>query len=166
MTSSEMAKMRTIWMLFAFPFLVGCSVMKTLDFGGVDEKPFEARFAWQKRFETSKADPGKIDDKGVYQPETPEVEAALQFPDIHAGMSVVIQPKPRITPTVNVEIVEFKVPVLRWFSVQVGAGNQLAEIYLGKRLVSVFEITAGPWVGYDFEEHDRSWGVAATLIRF
>jgi len=146
--------------------LAGCSVMRALDFGGDPKKAWEFRFGWEKGIETSQAKPGKTDDQGVYQPETPEVDAILGFPDIHAGLMVVVQPKGRITPTVHVEACEFKVPFLRWFSVQVGAGAQLVDAYVGKRLVSVFEVTVGPWVGWDFEEDAYAWGVGGTLIRF
>ena len=158
--------MNRLFIPLLFPAFLGCSVTRALDFGGSDEKPFEFRFAWQKRFETSKAEPGKVDAEGVYQPETPEVDAALQFPDIHAGLNAEVRPEFKLTPTVGVEVVEFKVPYLRWFNVQVQGGNQLVDVYLGKRLISVFEVTIGPWYGYDFEEHDTCWGVGGTLIRF
>lgn len=144
----------------------GCSLLRALDFGGDPGKAFEFRWGWERGIEVGKGKPGTVDGGGVYKPETPEVEAILAFPDIHAGMMGVVRPKGRFTPTVNVEILEFKVPYARWFSLQVGAGNQLAEVYLGKRLVSVFEITVGPWIGWDFEENADAWGIGGTLIRF
>lgn len=146
--------------------LSGCSILRALDFGGDSKKPFEFRFGWQHGIEQSKAKPGQVDKDGVYQPETPEVDAILGFPDIHAGIMGEVQPKGRFTPTVQVELCEFKVPVLRWFSVQLGAGYQLAEAYIGKRLISVFEVTGGFWIGRDFEEDDWAWGFGGTLIRF
>lgn len=158
--------MRLITVVLGLVFLPGCSVMRALDFGGSDDRPWDFRWGWEKGIETSKADPGEVDDDGVYQPETPEVEAILGFPDVHAGLMVEVKPKSRITPTVQIEALEFKVPYARWFSLQGGAGAQLAEVYLGKRLVSVFEITVGPWVGWDFDEHDVAWGVGGTLIKF
>ena len=148
-------------------FLIsGCAVTRALDFGGSDDKPWDFRWGWEHGIEQSKAKPGEVDEDGVYQPETPEVDAILGFPDVHAGLMVVVQPKSRITPTVQIEALEFKVPYARWFSVQAGAGAQLAEVYMGKRLVSVFEITAGGWVGWDFDEDDVAWGVGGTLIKF
>ena len=158
--------MRLLAIVLALLFLPGCAVTRALDFGGSDDHPWDFRWGWEKGIETSKADPGEVDEEGVYQPETPEVEAILGFPDVHAGLMGVIKPEGRITPTVQVEALEFKVPYARWFSLQAGAGAQLAEVYLGKRLVSVFEITAGPWVGWDFDEHDVAWGVGGTLIKF
>jgi len=158
--------MRIALLAIAVLMLGGCSVLRALDFGGTDEKLFEFRFGWEKGIERSEAEPGGIDEHGVYQPETSEVEAILGFPDIHAGLMGVVQPEGRITPTVQVELFEFKLPWLRWFSVQAGAGAQLAELYLGKRLISVFEVTFGPWLGWDFEEDAIGWGVGGTLIRF
>jgi len=152
--------------LAAVAILSGCSVLRALDFGGDAQKPFEFRFGWEKGIEKSAAKPGQVDKDGVYQPETPEVEAILGFPDIHAGIMVEVQPKGRVTPTVQIEACEFKLPYVRWFSVQAGAGYQMVNAYVGKRLVSVFEITFGPWVGWDFNEDDWAWGVGGTLISF
>lgn len=146
--------------------LTGCSVLRVLDFGGDPKKNWDFRWGWDHGIEKSKAKPGEVDESGVYQPETPEVEALLSFPDIHAGMVVLVQPKARITPTVHVEAFEFKVPYLRWFSVQAGAGAQLMDVYLGKRLLSVFEVTVGGFVGWDFDTDAWCWGVGGTLIRF
>jgi len=153
----------------------GCSVMKALDFGGTDAKPFEFHFGWEHGIHDGKAPPGKVDQDGVYTPETPEVDSILGFPNIHAGVAGEIEPKGHVTPTVQVEACRFKVPELRWWEIQVGAGTQMVDIYLGKRLVSVYEVTAGPWVGWDFDySHTRgpnfldklAYGVMVTLIKF
>jgi hypothetical protein len=158
--------MRILFAVLACAALSGCSILRALDFGGDQTKPFEFRFGWERGIERSQAKPGGVDEHGVYKPETPEAEALLSFPDVHAGTMVVVQPHARITPIVLVEICEFKLWHLRWFSLQVGAGHQLAEVYLGKRLLAVLEITVGGWVGWDFEEDSVGWGVGGTLIRF
>jgi hypothetical protein len=155
--------------------LMGCGLMKALDFGGTDEKAFEFHFGWEHGIHDGSAPPGKVDKDGVYTPETKEVDSILGFPNIHAGLAYEIQPKGRITPTVQVEAFRFKVPELRWWEIQVGAGAQIVELYLGKRLVSVYEVTVGPWVGWDFDESHKqgpgffsklAWGVGFTLIKF
>jgi len=149
--------------------------MKALDFGGVDDKPFEFDWGWEHGIHDSTAAPGKVDANGVYQPETPEVNSILGFPNIHAGVVGEIEPKGKISPTVQVEAFRFKVPELRWWELQIGAGDQMADIYLGKRLVSVYEVTIGPWAGWDFDESHLqgpnflrkiAWGVGGTLIKF
>lgn len=160
----------TLWILGS-----GCSLMAALDFGGDDKVAWEFHPGWEHGVHESKAKPGHVDENGVYQPETPEVEAILGFPNIHAGVAGEIYPKGQITPTVQLEAFRVKVPVLRWWEVQVGAGANMVDLYLGKRLVSVFEITAGPWVGWDFaESHKRgpnaldklAWGLQFTVIKF
>lgn len=158
--------LRHVLLLALIPFLPACAVMKILDFGGDDSKAFEFRFGWEHGIEQSTAPPGQTDECGVYHPETPEVDALLSFPDIHAGLNVLISSKPRITPTVGLELMEFKVPYLRWFNVQIQGGTDLVDIYVGKKLLSVYEVTVGPWYGYDFAENTRVYGIGGTLIRF
>lgn len=153
----------------------GCSLMKALDFGGDDKVAWEFHWGWEHGIHDSTAKPGGVDENGVYQPETPEVAAILGFPNIHAGIAAEIRPESRMTPTVQVEAFRWKAPGVRWMVVQIGAGNQIVDLYLGKRLVSVFEVSAGPWVGWDFDESHRrgpnfasklAYGVMLTLIKF
>ena len=153
------------WPILLLPLLCGCSVLRALDFGGDDKKAFEFRFGWEKGVDVSTAPPGKTDECGVYNP-GPEVTAALTFPDVSAGMMVEMQPHARITPVVNVDMFDVKVPYLRWFSAQAGMGYQLGEFYFGKRIISVLELTVGGWGGYDFEEHKWAWGLGGTIIKF
>lgn len=160
--------MMKLALLLAPALLSGCSVLSALDFGGDDKKAWEFRFGWDHGVAQAAAGtkPGAVDENGVYKPETPEAESILGFPNIHAGVAGEIYPKGRITPVVQVTACDVKVPYLRWFSVQVGAGANLAEVYIGKRLVSVYEITAGPWFGRDFDTDRWAYGVAFTLIKF
>jgi len=148
------------------PLLCGCQVLRVLDFGGSDDKPFEFRFGWEKGVDVSTAKPGHTDECGVYKPEVPEVEAALSFPDVSAGLMIEMQPHARITPVVNVDLFDVKVPYARWFSAQAGMGYQLSELYFGKRIISILELTVGGWGGYDFEEHKWAWGLGGTIIKF
>lgn len=154
---------------------IGCTFFSALDFGGDDKIAWEFHPGWEHGLHDSTAKPGQVDDKGVYKPETPEVEAVLGMPNVHAGLTGEIYPKGHITPTVQVEAFRFKVPELRWWEIQVGAGANMVDLYFGKRLVSVFEITAGPWVGWDFvDSHKRgpntlkklAYGIGFTIIKF
>lgn len=148
------------------PFVLGCSVMRALDFGGDPGKPFEFRFGWQHGIENASGIPGTTNPAGTYVPETPEVDAILGFPNVYAGMNVVIRPDARLTPTIGVEACSFKVPYLRWFSVQAQGGANLADIYVGKRLVSILEISVGPWIGWDFDNRKVAYGVGGAIIKF
>lgn len=152
---------------FAAILALSTASCRFLDFGGDNEKAFEARFFWDripKIGEEDKDNPG-FDKDGNKIP-SPEVLATYYFPDVVTGLNVVVQPSARMTPILGVELGEFKVPYLRWFSVQFQGGADLGTLYVGKRLTSVFEITMGPWIGWDFQENERAWGIGGTILKF
>lgn len=140
--------------------------MNAVGFGGDDKKPWEFRFGWDHGITKSEAAPGGVDRNGIYQPETVEVDSELGFPDVNAGLAGEVYPKAKITPTVQFTTCEFKVPYARWFDVQIGAGANLVDVYLGKRLVTLPKITVGPWFGRDLDVHKWSGGIQFTLIKF
>jgi len=150
----------------------GCGV---IDFGGKDDKPYEWRWGWDRGIQSiGKEDPKNpgYDMDGNLIPSA-EVKATYQFPDVDAGMAYVISDdNSRITPTLGVEMAEFKVPYLRWFKVDVGAGSNYPYVYVGKRITSIYEISVGACYGYDLEEKDNGdregwgWAGAGTIIKF
>ncbi len=148
-------------------FLSACSFLKALDFGGADTN-FEVRAGWDHRIHQAAAGtaPGATDDKGVYKPETKEADALLAFPNVHSGVLVEGQPKQHVTPVINLELVSMKAPYVGWWEIQVGVGANVADAYLGKRLLSILEITVGPCFLRDVDEHKWGWGGIATIIRF
>lgn len=148
--------------------LGGCSFLKALDYDGNEKLAFEFRFGWEHGIEASKAKPGGVDENGVYQPEASGVDAVLSFPGVSTGILWEASPDPRMTPVVALEAFRFKTPVpfLRWWTVQVGGGAQIAEVYVGKLVVPVVDITVGPWFGWDFEERKKAWGLGATIFKF
>lgn len=158
--------MRAILAVMGAALLGGCSIMRALDYDGNPKKSFEIRAGWDHGIETSKAKPGEVDKDGVYQPETEGVDAILSFPGISTGLAWEARPDSRVTPTVGMEIFRVKTPIpyARWWVFQVGGGAQLAEVYAGKLLVPVVDVTVGPWVGWDFNE--RKWAVGAQITIF
>jgi hypothetical protein len=154
--------------LFLLPCLGGCSVLAALDFGGSDKKPFEFNWGWEHSLHApaSGTPSGGVDKDGVYKPETPEADAVLGFPNITTGFAGEIRPRPSITPDVGVEVCRAKFPYVRWWEIQVGAGAQIVEVGFLKRLVSVFDISAGPWIGWDFERHHQAYGACIQIIKF
>ena len=144
--------------------LPSCSL---LDFGGDDEKQWEFQFFWDQGPQIGEEDednPGFDKDGNKIPP--PEVLATYLFPDVSAGYAWLDGDDPKITGTLNIEIAEFKVPYLRWFSIQAGAGSNEAHIYVGKRLTSIVEVTIGPMLARRFDEDDWVLGIQATLIKF
>lgn len=147
--------------------LLSSASCKYMDFGGDDKKQWEFQFFWDRAPEIGEEDPKNPGfDKDGNKIPSPEVYATYYFPDIHAGLGAEIGPKARITPVVGIELFEFKVPYARWFSFQVQGGADIVNVYLGKRLTSIFEVTVGPWFGRDFEQNDWAYGVGGTLIKF
>lgn len=155
-------------MMCMIPFLVGCQFLSVLDFGGVESEPFEVRAGWDHRIHQAKpgTKPGEVDKDGVYKPEVKEAEALLAFPNVHSGILLEVRPESRITPVVQLELLSAKAPYVGWWEIQVGAGANVAQVYLGKRLLSVLEITVGPCFLRDIDEHAWGWGGIATIIRF
>lgn len=150
--------------LFLLP--AGCS---WLDYQGDPDKAFEFRFGWERVSSVkSSAKPGQVDPNGVYEPETSGAEALLYFPTVSAGLNVEVRPEGRVTPTVGLEAFRFKVPVpyFRWWTLQVQGGANLADVYLGKLVVPVVDVTVGPWIGWDFDVDDVAWGLGGTIFKF
>lgn len=151
------------------PFLLsGCGFLSVLDLGVVEKEPFEIRAGWDHRIHQAEAGtkPGETDKNGVYKPETKETEALFAFPNVHSGILVEGYPEQGVTPVVNLELMSMKAPYVGWWEIQVGAGANVAHVYLGKRLLSIMEITVGPCFLRDIDEHRWGWGGIATIIRF
>jgi len=146
---------------------LSCASCKYLDFGGDDEKAFEARFFWDRIPKMGEEDPENpgFDRDGNKLP-SPETLVTYYMPDVSVGMALEVQPQARLTPLMSLEVMEFKVPKLRWFSVQLMAGMDMIGLYCGKRFTSILEITAGPWFGRDLIEDDFAWGLSATIQKF
>lgn len=153
-------------LLLLSPLLSACASFP-LDFGGDDSKDFEVRFFWNQGPQIGEEDPENpgFDKDGNLIPD-PEVLAVYAFPDVHAGYAWLSGDDPKLTPTINVEIMEFKVPFFRWFVVAPGAGSNEAHLYVGKRLTSIYEITFGVLLGRRFDEDDWVWGIQGTLLKF
>jgi len=137
----------------------------------IGSRPKEPAWAFQTSWIPlhGKADPnspgGRYDSDGNYIPPA-EVEMTYRFPDVHAGSAVQISGDASVTPTINIELAEVKIPHLRWWMVTVGTGDDLVLFYVGKRLTSIYEVGIGPWIGKDLKLHREAWGVQLTLIKF
>lgn len=151
-------------MLLLPMLVVGCAY---LDFGGDDKQAFEFRTFWSEAPYIGKENPetpGYDADGNKIPP--PEVLATYAFPDITAGIHASIGGNHRITPTVGVELFEAKIWKARWFSGQIFAGSNVVGFGFYKRWTSIFEVTTGPFIGYDTEDNDTVWGIGGTLTKF
>lgn len=141
--------------------LTGCSAFP-LDFGGDSKKSFEWRWSWTRA--KPAAQPG--DEKPPFDA-PPEVEATYAMPDIHAGLLYSLSGgDSRLTPSLGLEIAEFKLPVVRWFVIEIVAGKDLVGFYVGKRLTSIFEISIGGGICWDLETDDWVPVIGADILKF
>ena len=117
---------------------------------------------------------GHFDDKGIWHPDDPTIEATYKIPDLSSGLLFDTKSF-QVTPTIQVEILEYDAPwkkskqfwrYLSVFKLDVGAGYQRAFGYLGIRITSIFEVSVGVAVGWNFEEKDYFVGPALTIIKF
>jgi len=118
-------------------------------------------------------------DTGEWIPDDKTIEATYKIPDISAGFLVDFAPLAdsgddlSITPSLQVEVVEFDLPIdsgllayIRTWKFDIGVGYQRTYGYLGVKLTSIFEISVGPWVGWDWDESRIAFGVGVGIIKF
>ena len=111
---------------------------------------------------------GHFDDEGNWVPDDATITWTYCIPDISAGFLFDINSSD-LTPGLQIELLEFDLPItkyLRTWKLDGGAAYQRAYIYLGPRITSIFEISVGGFIGWNFDDNQASYGVAATIIKF
>ena len=144
----------------------GCSTFRP---GWVSEEsfPVEEREDNEQIDEVDGPLGGHFDDEGNWIPDNEEIEWTYKIPDISAGFLFDINSL-AATPTLQVELFEFDshVPYLGTLKLDAGVGYQRAFLYIGKLWTSIFEISTGIFGGWNWEDNEPSFGVAATIIKF
>ena len=111
---------------------------------------------------------GHFDEEGNWIPDDATIGWTYQIPDISAGFVFDVHSLDA-TPSLQIEIVEFDIPGLRWFRTwkfDAGVAYQRVYGYVGPRLTSIFEISVGGWVGWNWEDNALAYGVGFTIIKF
>lgn len=111
---------------------------------------------------------GHFDEDGNWIPDDPTIEWTYQIPDISAGFIFDVHSLTP-TPSLQIEIVEFDIPglpYLRTWKFDAGVAYQRAYGYLGPRITSIFEISVGGWLGWNWEDNEIAYGVGFTIIKF
>ena len=110
---------------------------------------------------------GHFDDEGNWIPDDPTIAMTYRIPDISSGFLFDAR-RLKVTPTISVELFEFKAPwkYLSNYKVDLGVGYQRVFGYLGIRLTSIFEISVGAVGGWDWDTNDYFYGPAFTIIKF
>lgn len=147
-------------------FLQGCSVIKP---GWIKES--------QEIVEEQESDDtiegvegptgGHFNEDGEWVPNNPEIEITYKIPDISTGFLLEL-PSLQVTPTLSVELFEFDthIPYVERIKFDVGVGHQRTFLYVGKLWTSIFEISTGGFVGWNWEDEEITYGVSLTIIKF
>lgn len=110
---------------------------------------------------------GHFDEDGQWVPNDSAIEATYKLPDIGAGFIFDVNSMD-ISPSLQVELLEINttLPYLGTLKLDAGVAYQRAYLYVGKLFTSIFEVSAGGFYGWNFEDKTYSFGFAATIIRF
>lgn len=146
--------------------VTGCNVVRP---GFVREDSYEV----EEKKDNAKVDGvdgptgGHFDPDGNWVPDNPDIPMTYKIPDIGAGFVFDVKSLD-VTPCLQVELLEVDthIPYVRSLKLDAGVGYQRTYLYVGKLWTSVFEISTGGFVGWNWEDNELSYGVGATLIRF
>jgi len=111
---------------------------------------------------------GHFNDEGEWIPDEPTIAWTYKIPDIGVGY-LFDAATLDTTPSIQVELLEFDIPflpILRTWKLDAGVGYQRTYGYFGPLITSIFEISVGGFIGWNWEEEDLSYGVGFTIIKF
>jgi len=106
-------------------------------------------------------------DGEEWVPDNPDIEMTYKIPDIGTGFVVDVKDW-TVSPSLQVELLEFNsfIPYLGLIKVDLGVAYQRAFVYVGKLWTSIFEISTGGFVGWNFDDEEPCYGIAFTVIHF
>lgn len=93
-------------------------------------------------------------------------DGSAKIPDAFAGVNVLVGSESRLSPAVGLELASFALPKVGETSVQVQAGVDLLDIYVGKKVSSKADLSFGPFFGRDLAENESTWGLGGVLVKF
>lgn len=111
---------------------------------------------------------GHFDSEGNWVPDDATIVWTYCIPDLSAGFLFDINSLD-VTPSLQIELLEFDIPFgkyLRTWKLDTGVAYQRLFVYLGPRITSIFEISVGGFIGWNFEDRELSYGVGFTIIKF
>jgi hypothetical protein len=131
------------------------------------EDPWKFRWSWDKGVATPgkpSADNPEYDDNGNLIV-SPAVVRAFRIPDIHSGVAWDFT-EDKLRAILEVEIAEFKTPVLGKMATGVVVGEEYLGFHISKQIIPIFEIEAGLAFGRDFETDNNTVGAEILIIKF
>lgn len=104
------------------------------------------------------------DEHGNYIPPK-SVSRTYRIPDIHSGVGYDVKAN-KMRVFLEMELLEAKITKSHTLMCGMIGGEEFVGIHLSKKLTSIFEIGAGAFVGFDFDEKECTYGVDLLLIKF
>jgi len=131
------------------------------------EPAWKFKWSWDKGIATPgkpSADNPDYDDEGNLIVK-PEIVRAFKLPDIHSGVLYDFT-EDHLRAVLEVEIADFKTPVLGKMSTGLLAGEQYLGLHISKQIIPIFEIEAGLAFGRDFDTDNNTIGCDFLIIKF
>lgn len=151
----------------AMLLLSGCSVLQP---SFINENALAAKDSGERIKGIDGPVNGHFNDDGEWIPDDPLVASTYKFPDVSAGFIVDVGDLHEVVvaPSLQIEILEIDTHMsfLGTLKADLGVSFMRGYIYVGKLFTSILEISAGFFIGWDFEDKEPAYGIAATIIRF
>jgi len=106
-------------------------------------------------------------DGEEWVPDNPDIAMTYKIPDIGAGFIVDFNDW-SVSPSIHIELLEFNsfIPYVNFIKVDLGVAYQRTYVYVGKLWTSIFEISTGGFIGWNYEDGELCYGVGFTIIKF
>lgn len=110
---------------------------------------------------------GHFDEDGNWIPYNSDIPMTYKIPDISAGF-IFDANSLDVSPSLQVELLEINTQLSYVGRIKLdgGVAYQRAYVYAGKLWTSIFEISTGIFVGWNWEDNEISYGAGVSIIRF
>lgn len=110
---------------------------------------------------------GHFDEDDKWIPDDEDIVLTYKIPDISAGFIFDARTL-EVSPSISIELFEFDthIPYVRRLKFDAGVAHQRTFGYVGKLWTSIFEISTGAFIGWNWKEQELSYGAALLIIKF
>lgn len=104
-------------------------------------------------------------DNDEIKPKDDRAKKTFDFPAIKAGFIVDIK-DPDILPHLGIELVDFSLPKVGDFAVDVGVAPSIVFASLTWELLPVIKVGPSIWAGYNVKDSAPAFGIGITILDF
>ena len=98
-------------------------------------------------------------------PDDPDVKKTFDFPAIKAGFIVDFK-DPDILPHIGLEVVDFSLPKVGDFALDVGVAPSTVFTSLTWELIPIVKVGPSIWAGYNVKDNAPAFGLGITILDF